>query len=222
MKRMIAALLAGAAGLAVSQASAADLFEPTPVAPVEQLDVDRGAFDWTGFYVGATAAYGWGEYDVDAGAVSATRDYDGFTGGAFVGYNYAMTPNWIVGAEADIMVGQGDSFTVGGVDVDNNTPVLSTIRGRVGYAFDNFMIYGTGGLALGFGEAEIDGRSDSNTHVGWAVGAGIEAALTENITARAEYMYIDTSSETYTGAGGASADADLDASLVKVGVGYKF
>jgi outer membrane immunogenic protein len=65
-----------------------------------------------------------------------------------------------------------------------------------------------------------DGESDSNTHWGWAVGAGVEAALTQNITARAEYLYIDTQARTYDIGGGYSAD--LDGSLIKFGVGYKF
>ncbi|HUG62892.1 MAG TPA: outer membrane protein [Methylomirabilota bacterium] len=220
MKRVIAALFAGVAGLAAGQALAADLLEPVPVAPIAAIP-ERSAFDWTGFYVGATAAYGWGEYGIDAGGVTASPDADGFTGGAFLGYNYAVTPNWIVGGEADVMMSGSDNFTVGGVDVKSDSPLLSTVRARVGYAFDRFMVYGTGGLALGFGEAKINGESDSNTHVGWAAGAGVEAALTDNITARAEYLYIDTTSERYT-AGGSSADVDLDASLVKFGIAYKF
>lgn len=220
MSRVTAALLAGVTALAAVPALAADLPEPIPVAPVEPMP-QPSAFDWTGFYVGATAAYGWGDYDIDSGGASATRDTDGFTGGAYLGYNYMVTPNWMVGGEADLMIGPGDNFTVGGNRVNVDDPWLSTIRGRVGYAFDSFMVYGTGGLALGWGEASINGQSDDNTHVGWAAGAGIEAALTENITARAEYLYVDTSKETYSG-GGESADADLDASLLRFGVGYKF
>ncbi len=220
MKRLVAALLVGTAGLAAAPAFAADLPEPVPVAPVAAIP-ERSAFDWTGFYVGATAAWGWGEYDVTSGGTSGTFDTDGFTGGAYLGYNYAVTPEWIIGAEADVMMGGGEDFTVGGTAVDVNSPVLSTVRARVGYAFDTVMIYGTGGLALGFGEADFNGGSDSNTHVGWTAGAGIEAALTDNITARAEYLYVDTTSETYN-VGNTSADADLDGSLVRVGVGYKF
>jgi outer membrane immunogenic protein len=220
MSRVTAALLAGVTALVAVPALAADLPEPVPVAPVEPIE-QPSAFDWTGFYVGATAAYGWGDYNVDSGGASATIDTDGFTGGAYLGYNYMVTPNWMVGGEADLMIGPGESFTVGGTRVKADDPWLSTIRGRVGYAFDSFMVYGTGGLALGWGEAKINGESDDNTHVGWTAGAGIEAALTDNITARAEYLYVDTSKETYSG-GGASADADLDGSLVRLGVGYKF
>jgi outer membrane immunogenic protein len=222
MKRAIAVLVAGTAAVAAAPALAADLMEPVPVAPVVAPAPERSAFDWTGFYVGATAAYGWGDVDIDTGAIDASRSADGFWGGAYLGYNYAVTPNWIVGGEADVMLGESQDYTVGGTSVDLSSPVLSTVRARVGYAFDSFMVYGTGGLALGFGEAEIDGGGkDSNTHVGWTAGAGVEAALTENITARAEYLYVDTSSETY-GSGGTTADADLDSSLVRVGVGYKF
>lgn len=212
MKRVVAALLAGAAGLGAAPALAADLMEPVPVAPVYEPAAPT-AFDWTGFYVGANAAYLWGE--------GSSQAVDGFGGGLYAGYNYALTPEWIVGAEADVMGFTDESLTIGGVSATSDMPIMSTIRARVGYAFDRVMVYGTGGLAVGFGEAKFNGGSDSNTHLGWAAGAGIEAALTDNITARAEYLYVDTSSETYS-VGGTSGDMSMDGSTVKVGVGYKF
>lgn len=217
MTRVIAALLVGSAALVAAPAFAADLPEPIPAAPAYEPVAQSTAFDWTGVYVGAAAGYAFGEYGGDAG----DADVEGFTGGAFVGYNMALTPNWIAGVEADIFAGPSENFTVGGTSVETETAVFGTLRGRVGYAFDSFMVYGTGGLALGWGEAEFNGGSDSNTHIGYVVGGGVEAALTENITARAEYLYVDTSEESYT-AGGSSVDADLDGHLVKVGVGYKF
>lgn len=221
MTRTLAALLAGMSALFVAPALAADLPEPVPVAPIEPIS-QPSAFDWTGFYVGATAAYGWGDYDVKSGGDFISSSTEGFAGGAYAGYNYAVTPEWIVGAEADLMMLQGDLFNVGGTRVSVDDPWLSTIRARVGYAFDNFMVYGTGGLALGFGDAKVDGVSDSNTHVGWALGAGVEAALTENVIARAEYLYVDTGKQTYNGPAGETAEAGLSGSLMRMGVGYKF
>jgi outer membrane immunogenic protein len=221
MNRLIALLVAGSALAVAAPAYAADLNEPIPAAPVAEPYAEATAFDWTGAYIGATVGYGWGEYDVDTGTGSGSFDADGFTGGLYAGYNYAVTPNWIAGAEIDAMFGPGEDFSVGGTDVSTSTLFFGTARARLGYAFDSVMIYGTGGLAWGVGEAEFAGGSDSNFHVGWTVGGGIEAALTENITARAEYLYVDTSEESYS-AGGDSADADLDGHIVRMGVGYKF
>ncbi|WP_181706751.1 outer membrane protein [Chthonobacter rhizosphaerae] len=217
MTRVIAALLVGSTALVAVPAFAADLPEPIPAAPAYEAVVESTAFDWTGAYVGGAVGYAFGEYGGDAGDESV----EGFTGGVFAGYNYAVTPNWIVGAEADIFAGPSEDFTVGGVGVETSTAVFGTVRGRVGYAFDSFMVYGTGGLAVGWGEADFNGGSDSNTHLGWAAGGGVEAALTQNVTVRAEYLYVDTSEESYS-ANGTTVDADLDGHLVKVGVGYKF
>ncbi len=93
---------------------------------------------------------------------------------------------------------------MGGTRVETETSFGGTARARVGYAFDNFLVYGTGGLAYGQGKAKFNGGSDDNLHVGFAVGGGVEAALTQNIVARAEYLYINTSEETYN-VGGQSA-----------------
>lgn len=223
MNRLIAALLAGSAVLAAAPAFAADLPEPVPVAPIAETPLPQ-AFDWTGVYIGGTVGYGWGEYGVEpAGGGGGDFDSNGFLVGAFVGYNAALTQNWIVGIEADAAWLGSEDLDVGGAvgNVETSNAWLTTYRARVGYAFDNFMVYGTGGLALGFGEADFAGGSDENTHVGFAVGGGVEAALTQNITARAEYLYVDTGDKTYS-AGGESADVDLDGHLVKVGVAYKF
>lgn len=209
MTRAIAALLAGAAVAVAAPAFAADLPEPIPQAPVAE-PVAPSVFDWTGVYVGAHAGYN-------------IEDGDGFGDswalGGFVGYNQAVTPNWVVGAEADLSWLPTDEGV--GAGGEANDAYLSTIRARVGYAFDSVMVYGTAGLALGFGEVDLPGGSDENTHVGYVVGAGVEAALTENILARAEYNWVDAGRETYSD-GVNSTSVDMSGHLIKVGVGYKF
>ncbi len=220
MTRVIAALLAGSTLAVAAPAFAADLPEPIPAAPIAEAPVAT-AFDWTGAYVGAAVGYGWGTTDIRTDTGRTKRDTDGFTGSLYAGYNYAVTPNWIVGAETDVSLAGGDDFNVGRTRVETETSFMGTARARVGYAFDNFLVYGTGGLAYGQGKAKFNGGSDDNLHVGFAVGGGVEAALTQNIVARAEYLYINTSEETYN-VGGQSAKADLDGSLVRFGLGYKF
>ena len=63
--------------------------------------------------------------------------------------------------------------------------------------------------------------SDNNTHWGWTLGAGAEALLRDNVTARVEYLYTDYADQTYT-LGGSSGDVDLQSHSVRAGVGVKF
>ncbi len=66
---------------------------------------------------------------------------------------------------------------------------FGTVRGRLGFAFDRLLVFGSGGFAYGGGES--GGRnSTDDVHVGWAAG-GIEYAVTNNVTVKAEGLYID-------------------------------
>jgi outer membrane immunogenic protein len=101
--------------------------------------------------------------------------------------------------------------------VDTSIDWLSTVRGRVGFALDNFLIYGTGGAAIGevtYDDGVVD---DSDTRVGWTAGAGVEAALTDNISIKGEYLYVDLGEEEIGG-----VDVDVNAHTVKGGVNYRF
>ena len=216
MNRVIAVLFAGASLATAAPSFAADLPEPVPMAPIAPAMPEATAFDWTGAYVGGNIGYLWAE---NAGTVGGNTD--GVTGGLFAGYNYEVAPNWIVGVEGDVNLADTGSFTTGGVAVNNDELWYGTLRGRVGYAFDAFMVYGTGGLAVASNTANFAGGSDSNTHLGYAVGAGLEAALTQNLTARAEYLYMDTGLESY-GVGGTNFATDIDGHIVRTGLAYKF
>jgi outer membrane immunogenic protein len=142
-------------------------------------------------------------------------DAEGFAGGAQIGWNYQFTPGagWVVGLEADIQGIDLDrdtsdpNFTFerdGGVAILDVTrgdfiPVrrsaasldyFGTVRGRLGYAWDRFLVYGTGGFAYGGGDRnggcprEVRGNFTGNfcgdgdeTRTGYAVGGGFEWAL---------------------------------------------
>ena len=70
--------------------------------------------------------------------------------------------------------------------------VLATARGRLGFAFDRFLPYFTGGLALGDINATPPGLpGGSITNAGWTVGAGLEVGLVSNVSVKAEYLYVD-------------------------------
>ena len=207
----VAAIVLATAG----SAFAADL---PAVAPYQAV-APAGYYDWTGFYVGLQAGYAFADSDFGG-------DLDGFVGGVHAGYNYQIN-NWVLGIEADVDYSAADaSGTVAGVAYDVDLEWLGSVRGRVGYAFDRVLVYATGGVAFGGIDASATAAgvttSDDNTHVGWTVGAGVEVAITNNVTARAEYRYTDLGDKNYN-FGGAVANLDAqDLHAVRVGVSYKF
>jgi outer membrane immunogenic protein len=119
---------------------------------------------------------------------------------------------------------------------------LSTVRGRVGFAFDRILAYGTAGLAMGGFQAtrtensctvgvscpgtSVPGTNESysDLRLGWTAGAGVEYAITDSWTAKLEYLYASLESLNYTFPiqnRTTSAPAET-VNLVRVGVNYKF
>jgi outer membrane immunogenic protein len=219
-------LLSGVAALgliAAGAASAADL--PSRKGPVV-APVYVPAFTWTGFYVGANAGYGFG--NMDSVGVNAFGDLDGFVGGGQIGYNYQLG-QIVLGVEADFQgadLKAGPSFAGFGIVGEGKTEWFGTVRGRVGYAFDRFLPYITGGLAYGNVKTTlapgvtINGlNSDDNTHTGWTVGAGVEYAFTNNLVGGVEYLYVDLGDKkVFNGAD----KVGTDFSLVRARLSYKF
>ena len=232
----------------VGAASAADL-PRRAVAPEPAPFVAPPAFTWTGFYLGANAgAAVAGDYRVGivdpVAPVGAGLSVGGYTVGGQVGYNYQFTPGSgiVVGVEGDVAF--SDIHNRAGIDVPGfgggtlvakTDGLFATARGRVGYAFDRFMVYGTGGYAYtdatiglgaynGLGAGVLYGKSTYGLD-GYVVGGGIEAALFGNWTAKAEYQYADFDAKVgrfVSTAGTAPVAAKLDVHLLKVGVNYKF
>jgi outer membrane immunogenic protein len=125
-------------------------------------------------------------------------------------------------------------------------PWLGTFRGRVGLVSDRLLFYATGGLAVG----EVQSRfaftenvqtnvalatSDSVTKAGWTLGAGVEAALGNNWSVKAEYLYIDLGSRSLTapnttgignitifGPAAVNQGFNIRDNIVRVGVNYLF
>lgn len=167
-----------------------------------------GATNWSGIYAGAVLGYGWG--DLSRG------DVDGFALGLTLGHNWQQG-QLVYGVEGDVSYsgvgynGFGDSY-----DVD----WVGTVRGRIGYAFDRFVAYGTAGIAWVNAEYSRPAGRDTNTHLGWALGVGGEMQLTPNVSAKAEYLYVDVGRETYEAGPDLSLSPDLH--LLRVGLNYRF
>lgn len=211
--KTIYTLAASAALLVIgSAANAADVIydvPPAPTAPIAPV-----VYDWTGFYVGLQAGYGWTKVDLPAGF--GEEDFDGFTLGAHVGANW-QSGAWVFGIEGDINYNWNENTYLGAIDV--GTDWSGSVRGRVGYAIDRTLIYGTGGFAITNGYVDGAGLDESETLTGWTLGAGVEYAFAENWTGRLEYRYSDYGSDDF---GLGLGDFDVTEHAVRVGVSYKF
>jgi outer membrane immunogenic protein len=223
-------LLSGVAALgliAAGAATAADL--PARKGPV-MAPIYAPVFTWTGFYVGANAGYGFGKVKSRGWNAVGTLfgDTDGFVGGGQIGYNYQVGQA-VFGLEADFQgadLKAGPSWAGFGVVGNSKVEWFGTVRGRIGYAFDRFLPYVTGGYAYGNVKTTlapglgINGfNGDSNTHSGWTVGAGLEYAITDNLTVRGEYLYVDLDKKSIFGT---AAKVGHEFSVVRAGLNYKF
>lgn len=231
---IIAALFATVSPVALQ---AADL----PVAPVVPTVIAATPI-WTGFYVGAHLGAGWSDFEDDTSFLgfdlgSALDDDRNafFIGGLQAGYNWQTGP-LVLGVEADVsFANMEEDVSIGdrrfGVKATAETDLMATARARVGYAFDRFMVYGTGGVAITHVETDVRANlgpfglrsGDGQSYVGWVVGAGVEGQITPNLSARLEYLYADFGEDRHTFFGGLLAsEVELDAHILRAGVNYKF
>lgn len=178
--------------------------------------------NWTGFYVGLNAGYGFGKSDWDVPAVSPNPN--GFVGGLTLGYNF-QTGMWVWGVEGDIdysaMKGSVDC-TGGSCETKNSW--LGTARGRLGYAgWNNFLPYLTGGAAFGDIKATSPAGDVSKTKVGWTAGAGLEYAMWSSWSVKLEYLYVDLGTmDCGVTCGAATDNVSFKANVVRAGLNYRF
>jgi outer membrane immunogenic protein len=206
-KFLLAALLAGVA----TSAFAADL--PThKMAPTPVPAYVPPAFTWTGFYIGVNGGYGFGSSGGDFGNPSG-----GLVGGT-AGYNYQIG-QFVLGVEGDW---DWADITKSGVNAvgpySTKIDDIATVRARAGFAIDRALFYVTGGYAGADTQLSINGfGSQSEWRSGGVIGGGLEYAFTNNISAKAEYLFAPLQSQSFDG-----AKSDVDLSLVRAGLNYKF
>ena len=262
MKKLLLATVALSA--LAGSAIAADLpYRRAAPAPLPAF-VAVPVFTWSGMYLGVNAGYGFsGEgRATSAGLVppastaitngfvagGAKVDPAGFVGGGQIGYNYQMG-SVVLGLETDIQYtdlekGVAVASPIAGVSTGFKTKMdyLGTVRGRIGYAMDRWMIYATGGLAYGevtnshvisdIGTPFAIAGERSQTRTGYAVGAGIEYAIPafnfggSAATLKAEYLYYDLGKSTVTssvlGTPLFATRFENDGHLVRAGLNWKF
>ncbi|MCC6734559.1 MAG: porin family protein [Bauldia sp.] len=205
MKRVVviaAALVAAGAGAT----SAADFGQPatgssTPSFYVQPTEGPSGGGEWAGFYLGGLAGYVRATF---ADGITATAS--GISAGGYAGVNI-QNENFVIGVEA------GGAWTGVSDGAGNGINWQAELRGRAGFAFDRFLVYGAGGVVVAGVETSTPSTS---RELGWTVGAGGEFAIGEAITARVEYVY------QRFGEIGAAAPTTLSAQGIRSGIGIRF
>jgi opacity protein-like surface antigen len=229
-------------------AMAADVSFPAPFGSVA-----APPYDWYGFYIGIHAgdARAQNTFSQTPGYQSGTiKSLNGFGGGQIGINNYLTEISWLVGIEADISgtslsgsttTTPGDGAEVGWAE---RLDVFGTLRGRLGYAVNNWLLYGTGGFAWSNSDftrtqliqtqtSPLAGNTESTspTRLGWVAGVGIEWGFFGNWTAKVEYLHLNLSDEifnfsTVTVTGNMTPrwvdEGRLSIDMVRVGVNYLF
>ena len=209
MSKKIFGAIIPAATCVTASAQAADIYGRRPYAQPYTV-AQPLANSWIGPYIGGNLGYGWGDVSNNGAKPS------GVLGGLQAGYNW-QNGAWVAGIEADLQLSSADD-TFAPWKFSN--PWFGTVRGRVGYAFNSILLYGTGGLAFGALKAQLPGGlSESNTSAGWTIGAGAEFALNQNWSAKVEYLYVDLSDKNFLMTGMSNG---YQFSTVRVGVNYRF
>jgi outer membrane immunogenic protein len=220
MQRVFLVLVSVAA--LTGTAAAADLSRPAPQT-YYKAPVVAPAYNWSGFYLGLNGggAFGRSTWDTTGGF-----DISGGLVGATVGYNYQFGQA-VAGIDADIdwadISGSSTTNCVTGCKTSDTW--LSTVRGRLGYAADRFMPFITGGLAAGDIKASTPAFAGASTdRAGWTIGGGLEFAITNNWSAKAEYLYVDLGKFNCGLSCGVTAtdNVSFTTNLVRAGVNYRF
>ena len=197
-------------------------------------------YNWTGVYLGINGGFGTGNSNWSDGPIGTTGSFptSGFLIGGTAGINYQIA-EYVFGIEGDgdwsNLTGNSGS-TCGAISAVVTPPVgcqtqsqwLATIRGRVGYAFDRILVYGTAGAAFGKVQTGLNPPStfDSTVEAGWAVGGGLEYAFAQNWTAKVEYLFVELpniSCTTVGNCGGAAGSiVRFNENIFRAGLNFKF
>jgi outer membrane immunogenic protein len=242
MKKLSLATL-GLAALVAAPAMAADLARPVYKAPPPPPPI----FSWTGCYFGGNVGGAWVHKDITLtgpvfGGDSFSRSDSGVIGGLQGGCNYQFAGGWVVGIQGDYdwtnVNTSRNSILIPGLVESYNVRSVASVTGRVGYAWDRFLLYVKGGgawerddLTFAF---PITAVTFGTTRSGWTIGVGGEYAFTNWITGFVEYDHYDFGTRTdnvvcgpvvcFVGApvAGLPFDAKERKDVVKVGLNFLF
>ena len=227
MRQALFATLLAPLALAATPVLAADLPRGSP--PPPDYYSPRPVANWDGLYAGINGGIGFGSFTDGSDTLFAnpTGGLIGFT----LGYNHMVAPNLLIGIESDfdfagLNASQNPYF---GFVTQGSINDMVTVRGRVGYVMDRALVYVTGGFAGSNNTVSVSSvwggafyGQQSIFQTGWALGAGVEFMLTNNLSAKAEYLFTSVGSDRYFDYSYNALQSAVNTSAVKVGVNYHF
>lgn len=227
MNKRICAFVLGCT-MTTTAAFAADMKYDYPEIDVP-LTPEHVGVDWEGFYAGFNLGYGIAD-ELRSSTTGTFTDLIlmGEHYGIQAGYNF-QNDQLVFGLEASLSHSEID--VVGPCGNPNFTcsasiDTMATLEGRLGVAVDNYLLYGTAGLAYGFGRANASPIYSGLGYqtAGYTLGAGVELAVTDTLSARVEYKFVDFNTvDTQAGVlNNSDTKLDVKTHLLKVGMNYHF
>ena len=212
-----------------------------------------GYYNWSGFYAGGNLGAGVGRMEFTATMPGLTADTSdeirGFVGGLQGGFNWQNGP-LVAGIEADVQFShQRNGVNTSELQITNTFDFFSTLRGRVGYAMDEWLFYLTAGGGYGSTQASMittcrpppvpppgpicgvfappaaGSFSGSDFSPFWVAGVGVETQIWDRWTGRIEYLYLQSGSVTDTFAvpgGTLAASRTVYDHIIRTGLNYHF
>jgi len=214
MKKMLFVTAAALAVTIAASARAADL-------PLKTETPFAARFSWTGCYLGGHLGGGFAHKDITdpvqlvqdsflgpgstTGIATVSPAPSGVLIGAQIGCDYQFSPSWVVGIEgaasgSTMKASRTVGLPLGNPDtaaVQAKTDFLTSVTARIGYAFDNVLLYAKGGVAMAGDRYDVTGSFAGTpfgfvgleNRIGWTAGGGAEWAFSPHWSASIEYDY---------------------------------
>lgn len=218
--------------LVASPALAADLRRPAPPAYKAPPAPVIAVYNWSGCYFGGHAGglFARKEWTLaTTGDDLGSHDADSYLAGVQVGCNIQVGGGWVLGVQGDYAWTDAEGSNIDSFGFTNRSQIesLSSVTGRVGYAWDRFLGYVKGGGAweqdnYDTSLAGVIQGTASETRSGWTVGVGGEYAFTDYLTGFVEYNYYDFGTRSNTFSNGDIIDIKETKNVVKGGLNFKF
>ena len=224
-----------ATALALPVSASPVLAADQPVVMPRKAPLATVGYDWSGLYVGGHFGYSRGNAHFTFDGADSRREFGALQGGVQAGVNYMLAPHWLIGAEADMSFAnflETDDMVWTRPALNNASVVekfdfVSRLRGRVGYALDRTLIYGTAGYAGALARfIESPGTLGEEDKIlrmrhGWTAGIGIEVALSSGWSAKLEYLHDQLSAANTVFPSGTQAGSKIDLNSLRLGLNWK-